>query len=144
MVARRPFPSAPPAFTIRDGLASQTRAGYARLDSAGRLEVFDSGSGRWGTVCITGWDERDTRVACRQFGFSNVSLFLSTRYAVGSGSPIHLSNVNCIGSETFLLACQQKRIGINTCSHSQDFTIVCTSPAVGEYIPCLTLHHVLT
>ena len=110
-------------------------------DSAGRLEVYNSGTGRWGTVCNVGWGESDAKVACRQLGFDdNVTSYLSNEYTVGRNSPVSLSNVRCFGNETSLLACPQDPIGMNTCSHSQDVAIVCDT-AVGKY---LTWHHLCT
>lgn len=105
-----------------------------RSDSAGRLEVYNPGSGRWGTVCNIGWGESDAQVACRQLGFVNVSSALSSSFRMGANSPIYLSNVRCFGNETSLLGCPQDTIGSNNCMHSQDVAIVCSSPAVGEYL----------
>ena len=37
--------------------------------TAGRLEILSNG--RWGSVCNSGFDYSEARVACRQLGFSS-------------------------------------------------------------------------
>ena len=47
------------------------------------------------------------------------------RYGSGSG-PIWLDDVGCFGSESCLLSCSNRGIGVEDCSHSEDVAISCS------------------
>ena len=53
-----------------DDLRLVTKGEYSTsLLTAGRLEVYHNG--QWGTVCSVGFSSYESRVACRQLGFSS-------------------------------------------------------------------------
>ena len=71
----------------------------------GRLEL--KWNGRWGTVCDSYWDDRDTAVACRQLGF----LGAKRHYRHPGSGTIWLNNVGCKGNESSLLSCISSGMG---------------------------------
>ena len=50
----------------------------------------------------------------------------SNAFFGGGTIPILLDNVNCIGTESTLLDCQNHEIGINYCGHHEDAGVECT------------------
>ena len=109
-----------------DASACCTNADSLRLvgvdrDGCGRLEVNRAGA--WGTVCDTGFDALDARVACRQLGLSATGKVGYTVVGAGPGAPvvwtldarfvpggggtgqIWMSEVACEGTERFLEEC---------------------------------------
>ena len=70
---------------------------------AGRLEVFLNNE--WGTICDSGWDGNDARVACKELGFLSVNI---EKMSIGSGyhgQKTWMKNVNCQGTESQLVDC---------------------------------------
>ncbi|XP_072166906.1 scavenger receptor cysteine-rich domain superfamily protein-like [Diadema setosum] len=67
----------------------------------GRLEIYHNNE--WGTVCNTTWGPEEAEVTCRQLGNDGVNnVYYSP--TPGNGS-VHLSRVDCTGSETELVDC---------------------------------------
>lgn len=89
--------------------------------SEGRVEVCSDG--QWGTVCAAkSWTKSNTRVVCRQLGYSD-KYFEKLIYSNEEGSiPIALMNVQCNGNESNLLSCNQSADG---CTHKEDIGIRC-------------------
>eukprot|EP00117_Sycon_ciliatum_P010401 scpid20566/ scgid12315/ Deleted in malignant brain tumors 1 protein; Hensin len=93
----------------------------------GRLEVLHQG--QWGTVCGDGWTLRAAMVTCRQLGYENVSVALTTAYSNASASVnIWLDDVGCRGDEADLLQCRSSGLGQSNCLHSDDVGIECSVP----------------
>ena len=99
----------------------------------GRLEIRYEG--QWGTVCDDYWTDVEADVACRALGYPNGSVegggsrFGRAHFGPGSGS-ILLDDVNCVGNETSLLACDYRgkptvSVDNNNCTHSQDVGVRC-------------------
>ena len=108
---------------------------------SGRLEIFINGE--WGTVCDDGWSITDAHVACRELGYSYAQSYqCCSSYGRGSGR-IWLDNVGCSGSETSLLNCSHRGIGVlRSCSHAEDVGVVCyRTLATGSYILCINVMH---
>ena len=92
----------------------------------GRVEVYYQGM--WGTVCNKiGWGVAETKVVCRQLGYSPLPEYTSrSRSARGSG-PILLDRVSCVGQETTLVQCDHGGWFAHTrsCSHGNDAAVAC-------------------
>ena len=89
------------------------------------MEIFYNGN--WGTVCDDYWDINDARVVCRQLGFPvAVSAPGSAHFGPGSGRT-WLDNVRCSGSENSIVNCRHNGWGIESCVHSEDASVICSS-----------------
>ncbi|KAJ8027602.1 Deleted in malignant brain tumors 1 protein [Holothuria leucospilota] len=87
----------------------------------GRVELYNNG--QWGTVCDDKWDMDDARVVCRQLGFRDtITAHGNALFGEGEG-PIHISNVNCDGTESFLIECYSSLS--DNCEHEDDASVTC-------------------
>ncbi|XP_051974564.1 soluble scavenger receptor cysteine-rich domain-containing protein SSC5D-like [Xyrauchen texanus] len=90
---------------------------------SGRVEVYHSWW--WGTVCDNGWDVSDAAVVCREMGCGDVIEAKTGAYfGKGSGS-IWMADVNCVGNESTLSACESRKWGVTDCDHSKDAGVIC-------------------
>ncbi len=81
--------------------------------------------GVWGSICHAGWNTNEANVVCKQLGFSsagNTPLFAAF-YGQSSG-PIFITNVNCGGTESYLIDCPVG-LSLATCTHFQDAAVSC-------------------
>ena len=98
--------------------------GPLNANGTGRVEVFHNG--QWGTICDDHWDINDTRVVCRQLGYTyGVRALLGGDVPVGTGQ-IWLDYVNCTGNEQNLTSCPHNAWGNHNCSHAQDAGVECS------------------
>ncbi|KAJ7324432.1 hypothetical protein JRQ81_017452 [Phrynocephalus forsythii] len=88
----------------------------------GRVEVFLHG--QWGSVCDDEWTERDAAVVCRQLGYSAAKAKAVAHRGKGHAR-IHLSHVECRGSERSLEECTLQENGIRSCWHGRGAGVVC-------------------
>ncbi|XP_028407291.1 deleted in malignant brain tumors 1 protein-like [Dendronephthya gigantea] len=99
--------------------------GPSRKEGIGRVEIFYNG--KWGTICDSGWDLRDARVACRQLGYPDAVRALE-RNSVPSGSGrIWLMAVSCTGEEQNIASCFHNGWGVHSCHHNQDAGVQCSA-----------------
>jgi hypothetical protein len=92
-------------------------------DYEGRVEIFHSSE--WGTVCDDRWNTNNTRVICRQLGYSggaSISIGSAT-YGQGVGR-IWMDNVRCNRNESNISLCSFNGWGIHNCNH-EDIGVVC-------------------
>ena len=93
-------------------------------NGAGRVEVYDSIKGQWGTICDDQWSFEDAYVACKQLGFKGAKAAKRGGvYPQGTGE-IMLTNVACEGTESMLVDCQGD-VHEASCSHSEDAGVEC-------------------
>ena len=90
------------------------------------MEIFYNG--KWGTVCDDYWDTNDARVVCRQMGFlSNTATALHHAHFGSGTGQIWLDNVRCSGSESTIVNCQHNGWGVESCDHTEDASVICSS-----------------
>ena len=81
----------------------------------------------WGTVCDDHWDKNDSRVVCRQLGYSSaVSVPHRVQFGEGSGK-IWLDDVHCQGNENSIVNCRHRPWGEHDCGHHEDVSVICSS-----------------
>ncbi|TTA40577.1 T-cell differentiation antigen CD6 [Bagarius yarrelli] len=93
---------------------------------AGRVELF--GTEGWGSVCDDRWDLQGGNVVCAQLGCGTAVKVMGEAgdFEVGSG-PIHISELNCSGTERNLWQCATKTDKEkNYCGHKEDASVVCS------------------
>ncbi|XP_070557234.1 uncharacterized protein [Ptychodera flava] len=98
--------------------------GYTPYD--GRLEIWKDN--KWGTVCKDGFGKNDSKVVCRQMGFSHGYYEVLDDRAYSKGiDEIWLTDVDCVGTETELFNCGHNQNTAN-CDHSMDVGVSCEPP----------------
>ncbi|XP_028411924.1 deleted in malignant brain tumors 1 protein-like isoform X2 [Dendronephthya gigantea] len=97
----------------------------------GRVEVLYNG--QWGAVCNRGWQIGNSKVVCRQLGYSGVIRTLSRDEVPSGDGPIWLSNLHCTGEEQNITGCDHSGWGDYNCEGYENFGVECqTTVYVGR------------
>ncbi|NWW93372.1 LOXL3 oxidase, partial [Rhynochetos jubatus] len=95
----------------------------------GRVEVLKGSE--WGTVCDDRWNLLSASVVCRELGFGSAKEALTgARMGQGTG-PIHMTEVQCLGTEKSLWSCPFRNITQEDCKHAEDAAVRCNIPYMG-------------
>ncbi|XP_045212294.2 uncharacterized protein LOC123563518 [Mercenaria mercenaria] len=96
------------------------------VEGEGRVEVDNNGER--GTVCDDSWDDNDATVVCKMLGYSFGIARVEAYYGPGSDRlKVMLDDVECLGTETSLLACRHAGWGTSNCAHGEDAGVKCYS-----------------
>ncbi len=94
-------------------------------NKTGRVEIYHPSFG-WGTVCDDYWDDTDSRVVCRQLGFSGVNATRNEAYFGEGTGQILLDNVQCTtGNESYIWNCIHGGWNVHDCYHYEDAGVDC-------------------
>uniref|UniRef100_A0A673YHA5 Lysyl oxidase homolog n=1 Tax=Salmo trutta TaxID=8032 RepID=A0A673YHA5_SALTR len=115
-----------PGFVDSNVIDSTVRLkGGAKLGE-GRVEVLKNNE--WGTVCDDRWTLLSASVVCRELGFGSAKEALTgARMGEGMG-PIHMNEVQCLGTEKSMWNCGFKNITSEDCQHLEDAAVRCNTP----------------
>ncbi|XP_011408917.1 PREDICTED: scavenger receptor cysteine-rich domain superfamily protein-like, partial [Amphimedon queenslandica] len=136
---------------LTDCINGSVRLVNGTTPDEGRVEVCINGE--WGAVCGRYWDRSETKVVCKQLGYSQDavegSVFRYSKFGDGDYQQI-LWNIQCTGSETSLTSCSNyhndncyygRTVGIkcyNTtnCTHGEIKLYGGQSNAEGDLLIC--------
>ncbi|XP_054872022.1 deleted in malignant brain tumors 1 protein-like [Amphiprion ocellaris] len=91
---------------------------------SGRVEVFHRDS--WGTVCDDHWSITNAEVVCREMDCGTVIEAKRGAFFGEGKEQIWLDDVQCTGSESSILKCPHRALGVNNCGHGEDAGVVCS------------------
>ena len=58
----------------------------------------------------------------------------------GSGQPINIHNVTCIGNESSLIDCEHEVYTYFYCDHSENVGLLCDGEAIRIFLPVVTTY----
>ena len=99
---------------------------------AGRVEIYTNSTGglddaQWWTICDDYWDIQDARVICHQLGYPDAVVTPLFAHKDQGAGPIWLNNVQCLGNESNIFACEHSKISGQNCEHLQHAFVECSS-----------------
>lgn len=86
----------------------------------GVLEITYKGTS--GAICPDGWDDKDARVVCKEFGFQHGTARIRSKSVSGIDGPYLTTNVDCNGTENLLGQCKLTPFGeVNNCQPGETY-----------------------
>ncbi|XP_060570455.1 uncharacterized protein LOC132728801 [Ruditapes philippinarum] len=114
----------PPSSPDYSGQSLEIVLEDGNTENEGRVEVIYNG--KRGTVCDDKWDDNDATVVCKMLGYRYGVARIEAHYGPGSDRlTVMLDDVECIGTESSLLACTHAGWGISDCGHGEDAGVKC-------------------
>ncbi|KAM6184280.1 scavenger receptor cysteine-rich domain-containing protein DMBT1-like [Sarcoramphus papa] len=93
---------------------------------AGRVEVLYNAT--WHGVCGSSWSLLEAGVVCRQLGCGPAQSAPIGAWLSRGDSRALLEGLSCRGTESLLLECQQREMGLGPCRQGSAASVVCTKP----------------
>ena len=91
---------------------------------AGRVEVLYNAT--WHGVCGSSWSLLEAGVVCRQLGCGPAQSAPIGAWLSRGDSRALLEGLSCRGTESLLLECQQREMGVGPCRQGSAASVVCT------------------
>ena len=100
---------------------------------AGRVEVLYNAT--WHGVCGSSWSLLEAGVVCRQLGCGPAQSAPVGAWLRRGDSRALLEGLSCRGTESLLLECQQREMGLGPCRQGSAASVVCTKPKGERWDP---------
>lgn len=85
-----------------------------------------------GTICDDGFHAVDCNVICVSLGYLRCDYIMAKGSVSGTGMPVLLSEMDCIGNESSIAECAHLGWGVHACAEEEAVGIVCTGNEIDD------------